>query len=277
MRAGGLAGRASGTARRHACWSYDDWAEFAAAVGTFLADGLASGLRVWYMAVDPDDGVAAQVLGFDDARRRGSARVSSVPTGHPAGVIDPVALVETYARATADALAAGYAGLRVATDVTPLVRTAGQVDAVARYERLIDAYMVANPFTALCAYDRRQVDPWDLAQLACLHPETNDVSTQFRLHACRPELGAAALAGEVDIAARELFPLALRRVQPAVRDGRVVVDATDLNFIDHRGLLALGAYARDRGAVAVLRTSSSVTARVIEMLGLPDVRTEPVP
>ena len=277
MRADGTASRAGGHVRRHACWSYDDPAEFATAAATFLADGLASGLRVWYVAADADDGVAAQVPGFDDARRRGSARVLSVSTGHPAGVIDPVALVETYARATADALADGYAGLRVATDVTPLVRTAGQVDAVARYEHLIDEYMVANPFTALCAYDRRQLDRWDLAQLACLHPEADDDSTLFRLHACRTELGAAALAGEVDIAARELFPLALRRVQPAVRDGRVVVDASDLNFIDHRGLLALGAYARDRGAVAVLRTPSSVPGRVIEMLGLPDVCTEPVP
>jgi anti-anti-sigma regulatory factor len=277
MHAGGIAGRAGGTARRHACWSYGDRAEFAAAAGMFLAEGLAAGLRVWYVAADPEDGVAEQVPGFDDARRRGAARVLSVSTAHPAGVIDPAALVATYARATADALAAGYAGLRVATDVTPLVRSAGQVDAVARYEHLIDAYMVANPFTALCAYDRRQVDRWDLAQLACLHPEANDDSTPFRLHACRPEVGAVALAGEVDLAANELFPLALERVQPAVRDGRVVVDATDLTFIDHRGLLALGAYARDRGAVAVLRTPSSVTGRVIDMLGLSDVRTEPVP
>jgi hypothetical protein len=70
--------------------------------------------------------------------------------------------------------------------------------------------------------------------------------------------------------------LTLRRVQPAVRDGQVVVDATNLRFIDHRGLLELGAYARERGAVAVLRTPSTVTGRVIDMLNLTDVRAEPV-
>jgi hypothetical protein len=197
-------------------------------------------------------------------------------TAYPNGSVDPAAQVAAYAQATADALAAGYAGLRVAADVTPLVLGPRQVDAVARYEHLVDMYMVGNPFTALCAYDRRRVDAFSLAQLACLHPEVNDESTLFRLHACPPEAGAAALAGEVDVTGRRLFPLTLRRVQPAVRDGQVVVDATNLRFIDHRGLLELGAYARERGAVAVLRTPSTVTGRVIDMLNLTDVRAEPV-
>ncbi|MEO3922558.1 hypothetical protein ABGB07_01540 [Micromonosporaceae bacterium B7E4] len=37
-----------------------------------------------------------------------------------------------------------------------------------------------------------------VAELACLHPVSNVPDVLFRLHACRPGDGAAALAGERD-------------------------------------------------------------------------------
>jgi hypothetical protein len=61
-----------------------------------------------------------------------------------------------------------------------------------------------------------------------------------------------------------------------VVDGRIVIDAADLSFVDHHAPLTLAAYARGRGATAVPRTPSPLAGRLVEFLGLRDVRMERV-
>ena len=104
-------------------------------------------------------------------------------------MVDPDAQVRAYAAATGAALAADFTGLRVVAEATPLVRTPEQLDAFARYEPMIDGYMVTHPFSAMCAYDRRILDESAIAQLACLHTSTN-APVPFRLHGC--EIGRAS-------------------------------------------------------------------------------------
>jgi anti-anti-sigma factor len=192
-------------------------------------------------------------------------------------VIDPTAQLQAYAAATEDAVASGFAGFRVAAEVTALVRTPEQLDAFARYEHLVERYMLGHPFTAMCGYDRVELGSSRVAQLACLHPQVHPASaTPFRLHATPG--ATAALAGEIDMTDRELLIEALDRAEVwSAGTGEVVLDARELTFIDHQSLRLLAEEAERRGAAVVLRTRLRTAARLVELLGLHRLRVEPAP
>ncbi|RZU74499.1 DcmR-like sensory protein [Micromonospora kangleipakensis] len=272
-----MTGDAAPPAYGHVCWAYDDPAVLDSRAMAFLAAGLAAGERVWLAAPSTPDSLTRRLdghPGLADALRSGAARIVHVDDAYRVDeVIDPETQVRHYAAATADALADGYTGFRVVADATSLVRTPAQRDAFTRYEHLIDRYMRAHPMSAVCAYDRRELGEPAIAELACLHPETN-ADVLFRLHAADPGEAAFALVGELDPSNPRLFATALDRVDPHPVDGRLVVDGAGLQFIDHRCLIHLGEHARRRGAIAVLRTTRSAAARLAELLELPHVRVE---
>ncbi|HTI20689.1 MAG TPA: MEDS domain-containing protein [Kutzneria sp.] len=263
----------------HVCWSYDDSGGFRRRAREFLAEGLALGQRVVFIADDSADQLAAVLrrsVKLGQALRTGAARVVSAADVHPPDVvIEPEAQVEAYASATEEALADGFTGLRVAADVTGLVRKPAQREAFARYEHLIDEYMTTRPFAALCGYHRPELGDHTVAELACLHPATNSRGIPFRLYASSDGEYSAELDGELDLLGIELFPLALRRTAPGMRQGRVLLDAAKVRFVDHRSLIALDDHARERGTTAVLRTGLSTPDRVITALHLTSVRAEP--
>jgi anti-anti-sigma regulatory factor len=251
--------------------------EFAERAGEFLAEGLAAGERVLYVA-SGDPGALAAHLGtrsFDEHVRRGAVQLLPVDSAYPAGtVVDPAAQVGLYATATEAALAAGYTGLRVAAEVTSLARTPAQLDAFARYEHLADRYMAAHPMTAMCGYDVGELGEQAVTELACLHSRASEGVTSFHLHGHARGGCAAALDGELDMRVRQVFPRALERADLQPAGGTIVLDAGGLTFIDHRSLLDLADYAERRAATVVLRTRLSTAARLVELLDLARVRVE---
>jgi hypothetical protein len=258
------------------CWRYRDAHDLRDRVREFLSEGLSLGYRVRYVGTGDPDALVRDLDGIDgigQALRTGAAQVASLDVTYPLGaVIEPAAQVRTYGEATDAAVAAGYAGLRVAADCTPLVRTPDQLDAFSRYEHRIDRYMVDRPFSAMCAYAADEVDERTFAQVACMHPATDASYTGFRLHAAADR--AVALAGEVDRCDEDLFTLALRRADLGARGGQVVLDATGLTFIDHRNLLHLSRHAADLGTSVVLRTSWPGVSTLVDLLDLTNVRVE---
>lgn len=273
-----IGGTAPSATNGHLCWAYDDSAGFDSRARDFLAAGLSSGEQVWY--VTPDHPASAVerlrgIRGLQEALHREAARVVPVNAAYAhGGPIDPWAQVRAYAAATEDALAAGYTGFRVVADATSHVRTPAQLDAFARYEHLIDRYMLAQPMSALCAYDRITLGDSVIAQLACMHPETNADEVLFRLHACHLSDGQAALAGELDLSNHELFSTALERADLRPAGNKLVLEAAHLRFIDHRSLMHLQRLARSRDAAVILRAPRSTAARLVELLDLPQVRVE---
>lgn len=259
---------------KHFCWSYDDRRELERCARTFLGAGLAAGERVWYAAAGGPGGLAGWL---QDASQGDPEAVRFVPieAAYPSGTLfDPAAQVAAYAEVTAAAVNAGYAGLRVVADVTPLVRTRAQLDAFARYEALVGRYIEDAPLRAVCGFDRTTLGDRAVAELACLHPAGNAAGVRFTLRAGPPGGPAAILSGELDVTAEELFPSALAHVRPAATGGRIVIDAHDLRFVDHRALLHLQRYAEQTGAVAVLCTALSTASRLAELLGVSRVRIE---
>ncbi|EWM10708.1 hypothetical protein KUTG_01012 [Kutzneria sp. 744] len=164
MRASGTVDNARGLGvHDHVCWSFDGGAEFRRHARDFLADGLTLGQRVCYVgdgSVETLEAELCEAKGMAGALRRGAASVMPVwGIYREDTVIEPEAQVARYAAATERALADGFAGLRVAADVTSMVRRPAQLDAFARYEHLIDRYMTARPFAALCGLQPRPVGP----------------------------------------------------------------------------------------------------------------------
>ncbi|MFJ9779606.1 MEDS domain-containing protein [Amycolatopsis sp. NPDC101161] len=267
-----------GPARGHVCWGYRRRAEFVARARDFLAAGLAAGERVLYVAPGDEALLIAQLREtgqFDVGLRRGAVLVSSVDSTYTTGtVVDPAGQVRLYAAATEEALAAGFTGLRVAADATSLVRTPAQLDAFARYEHLVDRYMAAHPMSAMCGYDLTELGGDVVAQLACMHPVAHAGATPFHLHGHARAGNVAALAGELDSAVRELWPLALERADLRAVPGPIAIDAHRLGFIDHRSLFDVADYAERHATTVVLRTRLTTPARLLELFDLAGVRVE---
>lgn len=261
----------------HICWAYDDPAALDSRAVPFLAAGLAAGEQVWFVAPGTSEGLTRRLdrlPGLDDGLRRGAIRIVSIEQTYRADEpFDPETQVRAYQAATDAALAAGYTGLRLMAEATSLIRTPAQREVFARYEHLIDRYMHRRPMSAICAYDRRELGDAAIAEVACMHPETN-TDVLFQLHACGPAEGDVALAGELDPSNHRLFAAALERAELRPVDGRLVVEAAQLRFIDHRCLMQLRDHARRLGATAVLRTSRPAAGRLVDLLELADIRVE---
>ncbi len=254
----------------HVCWGFDDETAFRSAAVAFLDAGLALGQQVWYVG-EREDGVHDAL----SAAAPGAVRLVSRSAHYAVdAAVEPRAQVEAYARATEEALAAGFAGLRVATDATPMVATPAQLEAFTRYEHQVDHLMAGTPFSAMCAYNRSLLGEEVVTQLASMHPANAGQEASFRLHAADRPGCAFTIGGELDMSSTELLALALERAAPLPRDGELVVDATDLTFVDRARLDLLADHARRHGATLVLRTGRHVPRRLVALLDLPDVRVE---
>jgi hypothetical protein len=253
------------------CWYYEDTADLHSSMASFLAEGIALGQQVCVVATEESPELIEQLERLA-GRRPDAVQSMSVRERYATDdLIDPPERVDAYAEATERARAAGFTGLRVAAEVTELVRTPEQREAFAYYEHLADRYMVSNPFSAMCAYDRRVLGGRAVAELACLHPKARDGATAFHLYAVP---SGVALRGELDLSGRSLLPYALHHVELVATDGEITVDARGVRFIDHRSLLALTAHVRGLGATLVFRTSWPGAARLVKLLGLEGVRVD---
>ncbi len=136
--------------------------------------------------------------------------------------------------------------------------------------------MATHPMSAMCGYDLGELGDEAVAQLACMHPRAHQGATPFHLHGHARDGSTAALEGDLDMEARRLWPLALERADLRPTAGRVVIDAAELGFIDHRSLTAVADYAERNATEVVLRTRLSTPARLLELLDLTGVRVERV-
>lgn len=238
----------------HICWVFDTPDEYRSLAGRFLADGLAGGLRVVFIAGWARDDELDGIDGFAAARAAGAAEVRNLGAYGAVPAIDPDAQLQAFAEMTAQAVADGFSGLRVAADTTPLLRSEAARAAFARYEFMVDGHMARQPMSAMCGYNRTELSRDAMAELAGMHPLAPTSSTALRLFAADPQstTAAAVLAGEVDVAGYDQLRRSLSRADLALEDGTITIDARELTFLDHRGLMALVEHVRGRGATTEL-------------------------
>lgn len=179
---------------------------------------------------------------------------------------DPEASQAAFARALDQALAEGYQGLRGVAFLSDLLAEPQMRPRVTRWEHWVGRWQSERPVATMCVYHRQAGEQRHLAVIACLHPrvETPPEITSFRLFWRQGEL---TLAGEVDLFAAPYLEEALRYVETAGKE--LVIEASGLRFIDHRGVIALvEGFARERGTRVVLRNSPPATGRILEVLGI---------
>ncbi|BCJ47525.1 hypothetical protein GCM10010168_18830 [Actinoplanes ianthinogenes] len=256
----------------HVGWAFDQPADFHTRAGRFLSAGLARRQRVVYVA-GTDGAGPAGMHGLEAALATGQAQLTSVTAMYSDGEpVDPDRQVAAFAAAAGQALTDGWSGLRVAADVTSLVRTEQQRAAWARYEFLIDRHIARHPLIGMCGFQRGALDPAVLAEVTCVHPALSAGCSGFRLYAAGDPDTHAVLAGEIDRASGDLFATALRHARPEPADGRLVIDAAELAFVDHHSLAALADYATGLGVTAVMHADrdsvAAAIARIVPMAGL---------
>ena len=241
-------------------------AEYRRCLTDFFTECLQDGLRLAYVSSDGADAARADLADLSDLDRllaAGALHVLSARDMYGAGgPVDPERVVASVAAATEQALADGFGGLAVSADATELVGTPAHQDAFARCELLVDRYMASHPLSALCGYGL-ELGNDTVAEFAVLHASGPSTEAPLQVFGCAD--GVIGLAGECD----PVGVAALGRVLPRLRaadGGTLVVDMAGVEYVDHRLLLTLDAYARRNGIAVSLRSAPPFVARLMELL-----------
>jgi anti-anti-sigma regulatory factor len=260
----------------HVCWVHggDDDAAFDDAVRTFLAGGLARGERLLC--------VGERVI---DCVRSDSARLSDVDRLLAGGTLQLMTVADAYAAtgdfsaeqqfafydaATRQAVAEGYAGLRVVAELSALAADDERRAELVRWEHLADRYVVQGPgMTAMCAYSDDLPDA-ALADVTAAHPAVRAPAglAQFRVFF---DGDALALAGSVDISDADRLARVLADSPSAPS---VLLDLSRLEFADVAGSRVIARWATElqaRGVPVEIRGASRLFRRIWHVLGLAEV------
>ena len=247
-----------------------------AAAREYVTEGLSRQERVAYVSeVDstascPD---LCGIPGLDEHVERGRLQlVRSDMVHRPDTSTVELPALETL---TGEALAAGYRGLRVFADDTVRVQDPMWRVQQVRYEHQLDRFCCTHPLTVLCAYDAVALGNSAVAELVCVHALARGDLSPFQVRAARE--ADAALAGCVDVFCADQLERALRGIGLATAGGTVIIDATDLEFMDVRGLLTLDRYAAGSGATIVLRSAPAIVTRLLELVDMVAVRVDGSP
>ncbi|HSZ40756.1 MAG TPA: MEDS domain-containing protein [Trebonia sp.] len=230
----------------HIGWVFSGPAAFDELAEPFLAEGAARGELLMYVTGSPSPATVSRLRD-----RHGDRAVQAASTSEvygESGIVNAAAQRMAFASVLADALAAGFSGIRVAADNTPLVADELRLAAWIRWEHTADRFMAENAVTGLCAFDGRRVDVNRLRHLATLHPLSSSAEPepQFRMFAHDGDLW---LEGQIDSFAVGELPLALAVLPP--RTG-ILIDLSAAAFVSRAPLARLRRLA-DTGVTVTIR------------------------
>lgn len=255
----------------HLCWVYDDAADLHRRATSFLADGIEMGLAGVWVGTKPHDELAADLVGLDveSLERSGALSILALPPAREAGEgpTDPQEQADFWEAWTRQATADGFRGLRAAGDTTDWVRRPEEQAVHLAYEAALDHVTRRVPMSVLCAFDRSRLGADVAAAFAELHPLVSPGAAPFQVYfADEHDL---TLRGEVDVSDTTALRRTLEIVVPGAGPAELHVDARELRFIDHRGLLELEGFGAGRRSTLVLHGAAATCAR--EMVGLLDL------
>ncbi len=185
---------------------------------------------------------------------------------------DPDGLMAEFERHVADAVAEGHRGWAMVVDATGLVPTPESRALFARWEHFADrTFRSGGKVAALCVLDARELGADAVAEIGVLHQQTLPDDTPFHMISGD---GGMRLDGELDLATLSLLDSAFEAVTSTI-EGDVVVDVSQLEFVDHRSLRVLDRHAEALGKRVVLRSAKPIVARLIELSGVSHVTVAP--
>jgi anti-anti-sigma regulatory factor len=253
-------------ANAHACWAYDSEDGFRSTACEFLAEGLEAGQRLILAAPGEAEDLRETLSGLGRVAELEAAGGLAL---RPLGEEQPEGFLAGLGDESAEALGAGFPGLRVVVDITAIVADPERWSDYARLESDADRFIARNPVAMLCCLDRRELADALVEDLARVHPCTNvrDELGGFRIFAGDRTL---ILDGEVDTFGRDAFHRLLDHAIPAT--GESTLDMAGVGFIDHVGVLALATRADTVAAAGGTMRITGAPHPVIRMCDLLGVR-----
>jgi hypothetical protein len=149
----------------HLGWCFRGTAQFEGLAGPFLAEGSARHERLVLVSDDPrPDQWPRWLLGT------GQLTIASTDEVYgPGRVVDASSQRKAFEAMVDEALADGYAGLRVIADNTSLIEGPERLEAWLAWEVAADRFMAERPVTGLCTFDEARARPEDLAAARAVH------------------------------------------------------------------------------------------------------------
>ena len=258
----------------HACLTFGEPDDLLDLTAAFVRDGLASGFRVVVLSDSPQ--LAAAKLGWREvAAEAAVATGQMVMAASQDGLVGPQGFSAGQAMGwlgdqLADSRRQGYAGIRVALDMSWALRPMTGIEELPVLEEEIAAAVSGAGMSVLCGYDRERFDPVTLALIAPFHSHAVAAATYYDdpvLRICRQYVPPGIrLAGEMDFLAAEALALALGE---AIRiDGDITINMANLSFIDASSIrmIADAAASLDPSRTVILRCRPAIETR-FEQLG----------
>lgn len=261
----------------HVCWRFESDEDYAATLARWVEAGLTRDERIlslsgnvsadWLRVAVTDRGVPADALIEVGQVVLADARTAFGATHF----FDSDAVAESYRLAAEQAVADGYAALRVMTDLWWAVDGPVTPRQLVGYELSAELLIGNVPMVALCGYDTRIAPPAVAAQVCAVHSAcAHDRSTPFSVLPTAE--GPFAVTGEIDFACAQSWRGVLDALT-AGSEGQLTLDVGGLSFIDLTGLRALVASADEldaSGGWLTLRSPRPALRRVMAVLNPPD-------
>ena len=159
----------------HIVFIYEETRELAAFAAPFIKEGLARREVCVYIVddlerADVTEALTAGGVDVDRESQRGALLLVNAEEHAGPPPFDPMRLVETIRGRAAEARSSGFAGLRIAGQMTWALKTRIPDRALVEFEMLLDKATGADPLTVACMYRRDRFNPAALRQLIRSHP-----------------------------------------------------------------------------------------------------------
>jgi diguanylate cyclase (GGDEF)-like protein len=160
----------------HICYFYGSDDERRQVLPLFVHDGLAARESVDYVADVPQrkdlpHALAKLDIPTDDSAFPGCLEVLPVTQGYfPDGYFTPDSMLARLRHMYEQRKQAGYAGSRMAGEMTWALRGVPGADRVIECEGRLNALLDEVPLTVMCQYDTRKFDGAMLFDVLCVHP-----------------------------------------------------------------------------------------------------------
>jgi anti-anti-sigma regulatory factor len=257
----------------HACLTFGEQEELLDLTAAFVRDGLASGSRV-VMLSDAPQITMAKLGGHEMTAESAVAAGQIMVVASQDGLVGPGGFsaeraMEWLRGQLADSRRQGYAGIRIALDMSWALQPMTGIEELPVLEEEIASAVSDAEMSVLCGYDRGRFDPVTLALIAPMHSHAVAAATYHDdpvLRICRQYVPPGVrLAGELDFLAGEALALALGE---AIRiDGDITINMTHLSFIDVSSTRMILEAAASLGPsrTVVLRCRPAVEARFTQL------------
>jgi hypothetical protein len=248
----------------HTAWCGDGPREFHELAASVFSAAVTRNELMLFVCEQPRREWLTDLGDVDHLVDRGALQLTSIDDVYT----DLAAAADQRARFEAlleQALTNGYSGVCVVADNSPLVTRSDEAfeDWLA-WEAVADQLQANRPMSGVCYFDRRRVSSDRLADLAAMHPvRCHRFSEPTFQVFC--DADSLRVLGELDGLSTDRIR---RVVGTAVSATGLMLDITELEFIDHTTLRTLNQVA-EAGAAVRLRGANSVVRRVWELLDLP--------